>query len=69
MTGFENIIIGRSSIPSLAITVILMIAIPVSFLICWRRKHKEQTNISYLMAGAIGFLVSARMLELGVHYL
>jgi uncharacterized membrane protein YhfC len=68
MTGFENIIISRSSIPSLAITVILMIAIPVSFLICWRRKHKEQTNISYLMAGAIGFLVSARMLELGVHY-
>lgn len=68
MTGFENIIIGRSNIPSLAITVILMIAIPVSFLICWRRKHKEQTNISYLMAGAIGFLVSARMLELGVHY-
>ena len=68
MTGFENIIIGRSSIPSLAITVILMIAIPVSLFICWRRKHKEQTNISYLMAGAIGFLVSARMLELGVHY-
>ena len=68
MTGFENIIIGRSSIPSLAVTVILMIAIPVSLFICWRRKHKEQTNISYLMAGAVGFLVSARMLELGVHY-
>ena len=68
MTGFENIVIGESSIPSLAVTVILMIAIPVSLFICWRRKHKEQTNISYLMAGAIGFLVSARMLELGVHY-
>ena len=68
MTGFENILIGESSIPSLSITVILMIAIPVSLFICWRRKHKEQTNISYLMAGAIGFLVSARMLELGVHY-
>ena len=45
-----------------------MIAIPVAFFVFWRRKHKEQTNISYLIAGAIGFIVSARMLELGVHY-
>ena len=68
MTEFENIVIGRSSIPSLIITVVLMIAIPVVFFICWRRKHKQQTNISYLIAGAVGFIVSARVLELGVHY-
>ena len=69
MTAFEDIAIGKNSIPSLAITVILMIAIPVLFFICWRRKHKEQTNIGYLIAGAVGFLVSARVLEAGVHYL
>ena len=68
MTEFENIVIGKSSIPALIITVVLMIAIPVSFFIYWRRKHKQQTNISYLIAGAVGFIVSARMLELGVHY-
>ena len=68
MTAFENIVIGKSSIPSLIITVVLMIAIPVIFFIYWRRKHKERTNISYLIAGALGFIVSARMLELGVHY-
>lgn len=68
MTAFENITIGKSSIPSLAVTVILMIAIPVLFLICWRVKHKNRTNIIYLIAGAVGFIVSARMLELGVHY-
>ena len=68
MTGFENIVIGKSSVPALIITVILMIAIPVAFFLYWRRKHKEQTNISYLIAGAIGFIVSARVLELGVHY-
>ena len=68
MTEFENIVIGKNSIPSLVITVILMIAIPVIFFVYWRRKHKEQTRISYLIAGAIGFMVSARMLELGVHY-
>ena len=68
MSGFENIVIGKSSIPSLIITIILMIAIPVIFFVYWRIKHKEQTNISWLIAGAVGFIVSARVLELGVHY-
>ncbi len=68
MTEFENIVMGRSSIPSLAITVVLMIAIPVIFFLCWRGKHRGQTRIGYLIAGAVGFLVSARMLELGMHY-
>ena len=68
MTGFENVVVGKSSIPSLAITVILLIAIPVFAFVYWRRKHREQTNIRYLIAGAVGFLVSARMLELAVHY-
>jgi len=68
MTAFENIVIGESSIPALILTIILMIAIPVCFFIYWRRKHKKRTNISWLMAGAVGFIVSARVLELGVHY-
>ena len=68
MNEFENIVVGKSSIPSLAITVVCMIAIPVVFLVFWRRNHKGQTNFSYLIAGALGFIVSARVLELGVHY-
>lgn len=68
MSVFENIVIGKSAVPSLAITVILMIAIPVCFFIYWRRRHKEQTKISWLIAGAAGFVISARMLEMGVHY-
>ena len=69
MSAFEDIVIGKSSVPSLIITVILMIAIPVCFFLFWRRKHKEQTKISWLIAGAIGFIVSARVLELAIHYL
>ena len=69
MTEFENVVIGRSSIPSLAITVVLMITVAAAFFIYWRRRHKEQTNIRWLIAGAACFIVSARMLELGVHYL
>ncbi len=68
MTEFGDVVIGRSSIPSLIITVVLMILIPVCFFICWRRKHKGQTKIGWLIAGAVGFLVSARVLESGVHY-
>ena len=68
MTAFKDIVIGKSSLPALIVTVILMVAIPVIFFVYWRRKHKEQTNISYLIAGAIGFIVSARILEIGVHY-
>ena len=68
MTAFGNIVIGKSSIPALVITIILMVILPVSFFLYWRRKHKQQTNLTYLMAGVIGFIVSARILELGVHY-
>lgn len=57
----------KSAIPSLIITVILMVAIPVIFFIYWRKNYKQQTKISWLIAGAIGFIVSARVLELGVH--
>ena len=68
MTAFENIVFGKNSIPSLIMTALLMIAIPVIFFLYWRRKHKEQTKIGYLIAGAVGFIVSARVLELLVHY-
>ena len=67
MRSFENIVIGNSAIPSLIVTVILMIAIPVIFFIYWRKKYKQQTKLSYLIAGAVGFVISARVLELGVH--
>ena len=68
MTAFGNIVIGKSSIPALVITIILMVILPFGFFLYWRRKHKQQTNLTYLMAGVIGFIVSARILELGVHY-
>lgn len=69
MTVFENIVIGKSSIPSLIITIVLMVAVPVCSFVFWRRRHRQETNIGYLFAGMVGFLVSARVLELGVHYL
>ena len=69
MAEFENIVFGKSSVPALGVTVVLMLAIPVGFFIFWYKRHKAQVNILYLIVGALGFIVSARVLELGVHYL
>lgn len=68
MTELENIEFGKSCVPALMITVVLMIAIPVVFVLFWRGRHKDRTRIGYLIAGAAGFMVSARMLELALHY-
>lgn len=68
MTEFEKIVFGKSCIPALIVTVLLMITIPVAFFLYWRGKHKKQTRLRWLIFGAVGFLVSARVLELGVHY-
>ena len=68
MKEFDNIVINKSSVPSLIMTVILMTAIPVAFFFIWRQKHKEKIQIIWLIAGALGFMISARVLELGVHY-
>ena len=69
MTEFENIVFGKNSVPALTVTVVLMLAIPAGAFLYWYKKHKDQVNILYLIAGAAGFIVSARVLELGVHYL
>ena len=67
MTEFENIVVEKSAVPSLFAAVILMLALPVILFIYWRKKHKDETKIRYLIVGAAGFIVSARVLELGVH--
>lgn len=68
MKEFDNIVIGNSAVPSLIIAVIMMIAIPVIIFIYWHKKHKQDTKIRWMIAGAVGFIIFARVLELGVHY-
>jgi len=69
MKEFENIVIGSASIPSLSITVLLMVLMPIVSFVYWRRKHRESTGFNYLVAGVLGFIISSRVLEMGVHYL
>ena len=42
MTEFNDIVIGKDSVPSLTATVILMIAIPVVSFIFWKIKHRQR---------------------------
>ena len=44
MMEFESIVIGSSAVPSLAITVILMIAMPIFFFVYWRKKNKQSIS-------------------------
>lgn len=55
-----NIVCMETAIALLA----LMTLVPI-FL--WRRGNKKTTSWKYLLAGALGFLVTVRVLELGVH--
>ena len=68
MSEFDSIVIGGSAVPALAATVLLMVAIPVVFFLFWRIRHREDTKLGWLLAGALGFIISARVLELGLHY-
>lgn len=67
MSEFYNISFSSNNIICLLITAVLLILVPVAFWFIWHRKHKGQIKFKYLIAGAIGFIVSARVLELGVH--
>ena len=67
MSELYNINFSESSIVYLCITAVLLFLIPIVFWLYWRRGHRGQLKFRYLLAGAIGFIVSARVLELGVH--
>lgn len=68
MSEFYNIVIGKNAVPALAITVVLMFVMPALFLIYWMRRNRKKLNIKFLIWGAVGFIISARVLELGVHF-
>lgn len=68
LASFEGIEISTGSIACIASACLILFAIPVLFWLVWRKNHKASISFRYLLAGAVGFIVSARVLELGVHY-
>ena len=68
MSGFNQIVLGPTAIPSLIVTMILLLIIGILPTVYWMRRHKGQVKISYFIAGALGFIISARILESVFHY-
>ena len=67
MDAFYELTFSPKNIVCLALTVVLLFLIPVVFWFLWHREHKGQLKFKYLLWGALGFILSARVLELGVH--
>lgn len=57
----------RYNIVCLETAVALLFLLPLAAVFLWRRGHKATTSWKYLLSGALGFFVCARVLELGVH--
>ncbi len=55
------------NIVCLETAIALLLLLPLAAILLWRRGHKPTTSWKYLLAGALGFLVTVRVLELGVH--
>lgn len=68
MSVFNDLTFTKGNIVCLAGTVGLLFLLPVIFWLIWHCGHRGRLKFKYLLAGAIGFMVSARVLELGVHY-
>ena len=67
MSEFYDISFTTNNIVSLGLTVLLLFLIPIVFWVAWHKSHKGELKLKYLLFGAIGFIVSVRVLELGVH--
>ncbi|WP_173655307.1 YhfC family intramembrane metalloprotease [Sharpea azabuensis] len=69
MEELSQIHFTQVNIISLALSVILLLAIPIAFWAFWYRRYKKKLKWIYLIGGMLGFLFSVRVLELGVHYI
>lgn len=62
-----NSVITNQTIGLLVFTMAALLILPVIFIVIWRKQHGKKVSFKSLIIGAIGFIVSARVLELLVH--
>lgn len=59
--------ITMNNIISLGVAAILLLVLPIIYVVVWKRRKKESVSWKPLLIGAVGFLVTVRVLELLVH--
>ena len=67
MSEYEKIVITGSNLFWLILSCILLLILPLLFIIFWKRKCGKKARYKALFIGALGFLISARVLELSIH--
>lgn len=56
------------NILNLSVTSAVLFALPLVVSVIWKKKFKSKVFLRYFFLGTVGFIVSARVLELAVHY-
>lgn len=56
------------NILNLSVTSAVLFALPLVVSVIWKKKFKSKVSLRYFFLGTVGFIVSARVLELAVHY-
>ena len=67
MSEYEKIVMTDTNLFWIILSCILLLILPLLFLIFWKKKCGKKVRYKALFIGAAGFLISARVLELGVH--
>lgn len=67
MSELNAINFSDSSFIWMGLTCILLFLLPLLYVFIWRHKCGKRARFKSLFIGAAGFLISARVLELGVH--
>lgn len=63
----QNVEVTSGTIISLSVTAVVLAVLPVICAVLWKKHCGKSVSLASLFIGAVGFLVSARVLELGVH--
>lgn len=64
---FNNIEVENSAMISIAAAMAAVFLLPIIFASVWKKLCGKSSSLKFLFIGAAGFLVSARVLELGLH--
>ncbi len=63
----QNFDFVHSSILNLSIASVALFLLPIIVSVLWKKHCGKTVSLAPLFIGAAGFLISARVLELGVH--
>lgn len=63
----NSIVVSPGALYGLILTSLILFLMPIVFALLWKKRCGRAASLLPLLLGAAGFIVSARILELGVH--